>query len=143
MIQKRQERQNEAEHQCQREQAAGARVSLRKNYEQKAIEQCTAPKPQLLERPTLDTETTPDNYDLLMAKCERYRDGCLKPHNQDQHHTKQHPSPCRHSPEDTTTGGYNTLSRDPTPTGPRHTNNKPPQRSNTSPAQREQIPVAP
>ena len=41
----------------------------------------TAPKAQPLTRPTLDTETTPNDYDFFVAKWERYRDGCLKPLN--------------------------------------------------------------
>ena len=37
-----------------------------------------ASKPQPLTRPTLEAKTTPDDYDLFLAKWERYREGCLR-----------------------------------------------------------------
>ena len=38
----------------------------------------TPPKHKPLTKPTIDT---PDDYNLLMVKWERYRDDCLKPPN--------------------------------------------------------------
>ena len=38
---------------------------------QKAVDHQTAPKPQPLTKPFLETETKPEDYDLFLAKLER------------------------------------------------------------------------
>ena len=45
------------------------------------MDQWNAPKLQPLTRLTVDTKTKPNDYKLILAKWDRYRDGCLKPHN--------------------------------------------------------------
>ena len=83
-MQKKKERQAEAEHKGQREVAVEARAAnVQAANAQRAVDQRTALKPQLLTGQTLETETGPDDYKLFLAKWERYRDSCLKPHNHD------------------------------------------------------------
>ena len=50
---------------------------------QRAVDQQTAQQLQPLTRPTLETMTTPADYNMFLAKWERYRDGCLKRHIHD------------------------------------------------------------
>ena len=50
---------------------------------QKADDPQSLPKPQPLTRPILETETTLDDYDLFLAKWDRYRDGCFRPNHHD------------------------------------------------------------
>ena len=84
MIQKRKERQAEAEHKHQIDKAAEARAAnIQAANAQRTRDQRAAPKPQPLTRPTLETETRPNDYNLFLAKWERYRVGCLKPRNHD------------------------------------------------------------
>ena len=61
VIQRIQERQKEAEHNCQRDVAAEERATM-------AMDQQTSLKLRPLTRPTLDTKTTPDDYKLFLAK---------------------------------------------------------------------------
>ena len=70
------------EHKHQRAEAAEARAAnVEVANEQRAVVQRTNQKQQPIARPALDTDTTTNNYNLFLAKWERYRDGCLKPHD--------------------------------------------------------------
>ena len=67
------------EHNCKGDAGAEERAT-------RSMDQQTTPKPQPLIRPTIETKTTPDDYELFLANWERYRDSCLKPHN---HHASE------------------------------------------------------
>ena len=59
----------------------GQRDAAAEERATRAVDQQTSQEPQTTTRVTLDTENTPDNYKLFLAKYERNRDSCQKPHN--------------------------------------------------------------
>ena len=80
VIQKKQECQEEAEHRHQRDQAAEVRANLQATDMQKAVEKNPA-KTATAKTTDPGYQKTPDDYNLFMAQWERYRHGCIKPHN--------------------------------------------------------------